>query len=157
MIDELSVTALRDLAGLFLGEMLGSGVGRTVYVLATDPSKVVKFETTAGSFQNVIEWQTWNDLQGTRVARYLAPCHWISPCGIVLVQSRVQTLPTLEAEACGGGRSLRKVQLPEFLTDLKRENYGLLDGRVVACDYGSNLAINHGACASKLRTPTWWR
>lgn len=155
MIDSLSFSVLRDVAGLFLGDVLGSGIGRTVYVLATDPSKVVKIEDTAGSFQNVIEWETWKDLQGTRFARYLAPCHWISPCGIALVQSRVQTLPPLDADAIGGRKQLENLRLPEFLTDLKRENYGFLEGRVVACDYGSNLAINHGACASKMRKPSW--
>lgn len=157
MIDSLSASVLRDLAGLLLGEQLGSGVGRTVYVHALDETKVVKVEDNARSFQNIIEWQTWHDAKGTPLEPYLAPCHAISPCGILLIMSRVQPLPSLEEEKRGGLDSLRGVKLPSVLTDLKRENYGYLKGRIVACDYGSNLAINHAACGSKLRTPKWWR
>jgi hypothetical protein len=36
---------------------------------------------------------------------------------------------------------LREVELPkllpDFLCDLKRENFGMFDGRVVCCDYGT--------------------
>lgn len=136
----------RDFASLFCGAPLGEGIGRETYVLATDPAKVVKIERGAGSFQNVLEWETWNELSETKYARYLAPCHWISPSGIVLVQTRVAPL-TPEYE---------DVRLPEFLCDFKRSNYGVLDGRVVCCDYGTNLLINHGAYASKRRKPDWW-
>lgn len=141
-----SLTVLSDFARLFCGDRLGEGIGREVYALATDPSKVVKVERGEGSFQNVIEWETWGDLKGTRHAKHLAPCHWISPCGIVLIQTRVQPL-TPEHE---------KARLPSFLCDFKRTNYGVLNGRVVCCDYGTNLLLNHGAFASKLAKPRWW-
>lgn len=135
-----------DFADLFCGEKLGNGIGRQVYVLATDATKVIKVETSSQSFQNVIEWETWNDLKGTDYAAFLAPCHFISPCGIVLIQSRVEKL-TPQRE---------KVRLPSFLTDFKRSNYGLLKNRVVCCDYGTNLLASHGAFASRLRKPDWW-
>lgn len=134
-----------DLAHLICGEPLGFGIARQVFVLGTDPTKVVKVEIAAGSFQNVIEWQTWNDLRETQYAKYLAPCHHISPCGIVLIQSRVGPLTARH----------ERQPLPSFLTDFKRSNYGVLDRRVVCCDYGTNLLLNHGAFASRMRKPKW--
>lgn len=135
-----------DFARLFCDKSLGYGAGREVFVLGTDETRVVKVEAEAASFQNVLEWQTWQDLKETKYGKFLAPCHLISPCGIVLIQSRVTPLtPELE-----------KVRLPSFLTDFKRSNYGVLDGRVVCCDYGLNLLLTDGAFASKLVKPEWW-
>lgn len=136
----------QDFAQMFCGDTLGRGIGRQVYSLTTDPTKVVKVEMASESFQNAIEWETWKNLCDTKYAKYLAPCHWISPCGIVLIQTRVEPLrPEHE-----------NVRLPDFLSDFKRSNYGVLDGRVVCCDYGTNLLLNHGAYASKNRKPEWW-
>lgn len=142
-----STNVLVDFSALFCGDLLSeAGISRRVFVLATDPTKVVKVEEYAGRFQNVIEWETWQQLRETKYAAYLAPCHFISPCGIVLIQERVSPLPPEREHE----------KLPDFLTDFKRQNYGLLDGRVVCCDYGTSVAINHGAFASKLRKPEWW-
>jgi len=145
-IADLPPSVWTDFVALFRGERLGSGIAREVFVLRTDPTKVVKIEIADRSFQNVMEWTTWHDLKATKHAKYLAPCHWISPCGVVLIQERARPL-TPEHE---------NVRLPSFLTDTKRANYGVLNGRVVALDYGTNLAISDGAFASKLRKPEWW-
>lgn len=132
---------LDDALALILGDPLAEGMDRVVFEHRQDPSLVVKIETRDGDlFQNVIEWVTWNDLRETRFAKYLAPCHAISPNGRALVMTRVEPL-----------EEGRQVRLPSFLTDLKVCNYGLLEGRVVACDYGANLLLNHGAFGSKLR------
>lgn len=154
-ISDWSPAVLRDLAELFCGERLGGGIGRQVYVLLTDPTKVVKVETEAYSFQNALEWATWKEATGTKLERYLAPCHFISPCGIVLIQSRVQPLPTAEEEKVAGTDVLKGVKLPRFLTDFKRANYGILNGQVVACDYGTNMAITYGA-TGHMKKPDWW-
>lgn len=145
-INNLPDYLLHDLARLICAETLGKGIGRQVYVLGTDSTKVIKLETAARSFQNAMEWEVWDELKSTRHAKYLAPCHWISECGMVLIQSRVQPLrPEHE-----------KVQLPSFLTDFKRTNYGILNGRVVACDYGYTTLVERGANASRKRKPEWW-
>lgn len=154
-ISDWSPAVLRDFADLFCGEHLGGGIGRQVYVLLCDPTKVVKVETQAYSFQNALEWATWKDAAETKAAQYLAPCHSISPCGIVLIQSRVQPLPSAEEEKVAGTNVLKDVKLPRFLTDFKRSNYGILDGRIVACDYGTNLAMSYGA-TGHMRKPDWW-
>lgn len=146
----LSTGVMRDLIRFVCEAKLGEGVARTVYVLGTDTTKVIKIENDAGSFQNVAEWQLWNEARGTKYERFLAPCHCISPSGSVLVMSRVSPLPPDDDPR------MRRLKLPSFLTDFKRENYGLLKGRVVCCDYGSHLATNHGAFGSKMRVPKWW-
>ena len=145
-IADLPPSVWADFVACFRGELLGAGIAREVYALRTDPSKVVKIEMADRSFQNALEWSTWRQLRETKYAKYLAPCHWISPCGIVLIQERARPLmPEHE-----------RVRLPSFLTDTKRANYGVINGRVVAVDYGTNLAISDGAFASKLRKPDWW-
>ena len=146
-MQNISRTAMRDLTNMICDEELGRGIGRVVYACSLDPSIVIKIEQGGGSFQNVLEWETWQQLAHTRVARWLAPCVNISPCGIVLLMKRVTPLPH---DLKNGTR------IPEFLTDRKRSNYGMIDGRVVCCDYGSNLAINHGALASKQTRTEWW-
>lgn len=148
-IQNLEPVVLRDSCALFCGAMLGVGTARIVYEFLPDPTKVVKVETAAQSFQNAIEWVTWNQLRETRFEQYLAPCHSISPCGIAMVMSRVEPLPPEDDDR------LKGLRLPAFLTDFKRENYGIFEGRIVAADYGSNLSINHGAFASRLRRVKW--
>lgn len=141
----LSRHVLTEFLNVMCGPLLGEGIARKVFACALDPTKVVKIEQGGGSFQNVREWQTWNDLVGTPYAKHLAPCLDISSSGIVLIQSRVEPLSASVASSV----------LPSFLSDRKRENWGLLKSVLVCCDYGSNLAVNHGAYASKLRRHTW--
>lgn len=149
-MEELSATALRDIVRMFCGKQLGAGSAREVYVLASDPTRVIKIENGAGSFQNILEWETWRQLAHSGMQKFLAPCYEISPCGMALIQARVEPLPSANSHPL-----LKKLQLPEFLTDFKRSNYGVLRGRVVACDYGTNLAVNHGACRAGMRRPRW--
>lgn len=49
----------RELRSVALGDMLGSGLGRKVYVCKLNSSYVVKVEEGSCSFQNVEEWQAW--------------------------------------------------------------------------------------------------
>lgn len=148
-IQNLEPVVLRDTCALFCGTVLGFGVSRIVYEFLPDPSKVVKIETAAQSFQNALEWTTWEQLRDTKFEQYLAPCHSISPCGIAMVQTKVAPLPPDDDPL------MKDLRMPAFLTDFKRANYGLLDGRIVAADYGSNLSINHGAFASRMRRVKW--
>lgn len=143
---------LEDLMNVVCGCALGAGITRTTFVLMPDPTKVIKIERDDGSYyQNIMEWKVWDYAQGTALAPYLAPCRWISPRGHILIQDRVMPLPSAIEAKVGGSAILKDVMLPAILTDLKPENYGLLHRKIVACDYGTCLAINHGAAASKLR------
>ncbi len=115
-----------------LGKKLGQGVSRRVFELAFNLDMVVKIETNSGSFQNVMEWETWKDVQNFgKWSRWFAPCVEISPCGMVLLQKRAKPLP----------EDFSIPKLPSFLCDLKPSNFGLIGRQVVAVDYGlSNLA-----------------
>ncbi|MBX3490901.1 hypothetical protein [Parvibaculum sp.] len=127
------------------GQQIGNGISRQVYEHATDPTLVIKVEMTAMTFQNVREWQTWDALKDTKYAKWLAPCVLIGHSGNVLIQKRTQPIPA--------GKEPKR--LPEWLTDHKRDNYGLYEGRIVCHDYGTNLLLNHGAFGAKMREAKW--
>ena len=132
-------TITLDFFNLMCSERLGKGVSREVYRSAFDPNIVFKFEKDAGSFQNIIEWETWQNVKFTSglkqdYAQYFAPCLAISPCGTILAQA--------------AARPLDHTQLPEyipsFFTDIKKENFGIIDDKIVCIDYGNNLLMTLG-------------
>ena len=132
-----------DFIDLFLGKYLGGGTAREVYTYQLDETKVLKIEYASASFQNAREWQIWHDLKDAKdYAQWLAPCHWISPCGMVLIQSR--TLPAREKDLHD--------RMPAFITDMKRANYGMLNGRLVCHDYGTAISEYRKA----ERRADWW-
>lgn len=144
----LTARAVSELLGTVLGEKLGAGVSREVFTSPIDPSVVFKVEAYSQvdkgwGFQNVEEYLTWKDLEGhEEYARWLAPCKAISSSGIILVQHRVSPIPKdfpLPDE------------MPDFLTDFKRANYGLLDGRLVCLDYGLNRFRQAGSRSKKVK------
>lgn len=130
---------------MLCGDFIGQGSTRKVYHCRTNDSYVVKIEVTVGSFQNVSEWNTWAWLQGGPMAKWLAPVEFISPCGLILMQRKVE--PARKSD-------LPK-RLPEFLCDLKPENFGFMDGRLVCCDYGTVASAIR--TASRRLVPAKWR
>ena len=123
-------TLSRDLLDLIKGDRLGEGSARQVFRYALHDDLVVKFETGAASFQNAVEWELWGWAKDTPMERWLAPCRRISACGTILIQDRCEPLP----------KRLIPKKLPAFLNDTKVENFGVLKGRVVCCDYGIAIA-----------------
>lgn len=142
----------KELKSLFLGKKIGEGMSRKVYQY-TDPltgsfdRAVVKYEGrfVDGHFQNVAEWEIWTWVRGTPMQKWFAPCYAISPCGLYLVQARVDPLRSKEWPK----------RLPSFLTDLKPENFGMFEGRVVACDYGTGVSAIRSSGARMV--PCNWR
>lgn len=131
---------------LMCGNVIGEGISRIVYEHALDDKLVVKFEVAKGRFQNVAEWQAWENLSEVKpLARWLAPCVAISPCGMVMLQRRVAPLRKDQAP---------KV-VPAFLTDTKYANWGMFEGRPVCCDYGRNRLQSVGA-TGRMRKADWW-
>lgn len=120
----------REAFHLLCGKQIGKGAFRRVYECGIDPTLVVKVEDSSRSFANIGEWDIWTNYNETDIGKWLAPCTHISPCGGILLQKRVD--PARESD-------LPK-KVPSFLTDLKQENFGVYEGRVVCCDYGSVLA-----------------
>ena len=122
-----------DAFNLLCHHKLGSGIHRDVFECRIDDKLVVKVENDLPwrYFANVLEMKFWNDNQHYEpVAKWLAPCEYLSPDGLVMLQRRVEPL-----------RASDKLpeKLPAFLTDIKADNFGLLDGRVVCFDYALNI------------------
>lgn len=156
-----------ELEFLMLGNKIGEGVSRKVYVMndprgwgwsleTTVPAHldglsdeagspfVIKVEEPGGRFQNVQEWAVWTWVRGSPMAKWFAPCVAISPCGLYLIQHRVEPLRPKD----------RPKLLPEFLVDVHRHNLGLYDGRVVCCDYGTGVAAIRTA-SRKMQRIKW--
>lgn len=130
--ENFSTGAQRDIWSVALGEWVGEGIGRRVWTLGTDRSKVIKVEDKSESFQNIIEWEVWRHVRDTKLAKWFAPCHMISSSGCILIQTKTFPIKTLPR------------RVPAFFSDLKPENWGELDGRPVAHDYGYNKLLALG-------------
>lgn len=145
--NELPTSVTLDLVSSLCGKKLGSGMSREVFTWTPNDNLVLKLEVNpSGHFQNVMEWNTWRALQETKHCGWLAPCVWISDCGTALLMHRTQ--PIREGE--------EPMELPAWLQDHKRANYGTLLGKVVCHDYGTNALLNHGAFSKKKHKPNWY-
>lgn len=130
-IETMSNAILKECAGFMMGNIIGSGMSRGVYDYRYDPTKVIKFEYGTENFQNVMEWRIWQEYKNCEeVARWLAPCHSISLNGNFLIMEKAADLQPDQIPNV----------LPEFLTDHKPENFGIIGAgkkkRVVCRDYG---------------------
>lgn len=121
-----------DAFNLLCGELLGEGIHRKVFECKLRPELVVKVEQDERRyFANVFEERFWTEHEHySKVAAWLAPCEFLSPDGRLLLQRRVDPLPS--------GYELPE-RVPSFVTDMKRSNFGLLDGRLVSVDYSMFL------------------
>lgn len=117
----------QDAFNLLCDTKLGHGIHRTTFLCRFDPDLVVKVEHGEHrNFSNIIEWRIWNDFQHVKsVARWLAPCRYLSPDGRLLVQERAAPLRRHEIPA----------KVPSFLNDEKPSNFGMINRRVVCVDY----------------------
>ena len=134
----------RDFFRMFCGEKLGAGISREVWSFGLDDKFVIKFEIP-GSFQNVAEWQLWQDAQHMKpeIRDWIAPCDRISNNGRVLIMHR--TTPAKKFPE----------RLPVWLGDCKRTNYGMLRGKFVCHDYGTNMMCNSGLTKRTYKV-NWW-
>lgn len=112
------------------GDMIGRGIARSVYRMVGNYEYVVKVEGAGGSFQNIAEWEAWTWLSGGPYQKWLAPCERVSTCGAILIQRFAHPV----------ARKHLPDKIPSILTDIKQENFGMIDGRVVCFDYGTILA-----------------
>ncbi|WP_319764503.1 hypothetical protein [Maridesulfovibrio sp.] len=138
----------RDLLDLCVGKQLGTGMSRDVYEFGPDPSLVIKFETVAGNFQNVFEYEIWNTVKGTEAEKWFAPVLRISDNGKCLLMKRTEAL----------GWNEKPAKMPRFLTDLKIQNFGWLDGQLVAHDYGFSYLMEKGMKPVMVNvSKEWWK
>ena len=124
----------REAFNLLCDDLIYQGMSRTVWSSEVFPDCVIKVEDRKGYFQNVVEWETWQRVKDTPMAKWFAPCRWISPNGSILVMDRTR--------AAGDAQYPEK--MPAFLCDFKRRNYGMLGEALVCHDYGTNMLFEHG-------------
>lgn len=135
----------REAFHLLTDKLIGRGVSREVWSSKVLPNCVIKVESSAQRFQNVIEWEVWHRVKSTKFAKWFAPCEWISPNGSILIMRKTEV----------PGKSEYPDKLPVFFSDIKFENFGLLNGEFMAHDYGINMLLEKGM-SSKLRTVHWY-
>lgn len=135
-----------DALNLLCGDLLGEGIHRKVWTCRIRPDLVVKVEDENNDwryFANAREMQFWCDFKDYKpVGKWLAPCEYLSPDGRVMLQRRVNALAPDYA---------LPEKMPTFLTDFKRENFGLLGGQLVCVDYSTTI----GSPNIRLKK-AWW-
>ena len=125
--------AFRDAFNLLCGKKLGEGIHRDVFACRLNDKWAVKVENDGPwrYFANVMEMKFWNDHeQCQKIASWLAPCEYLSPDGLVMIQHRVEPVSSSYP---------LPPKLPSFLTDIKTDNFGLLNGKLVCFDYAMNI------------------
>lgn len=129
---------------MLCGKLLGEGVHRKVFACRIRPDLVVKVEEDPHRyFANVHEdkfWSNWNFIPA--VAKWLAPIEFMSPDGRILLQKRADPL---------GENEVMPEQVPWFMRDLKRENFGRIDGVIVCVDY----AMVHMKPSTRMKKAQW--
>lgn len=130
---------------MIFGRKISNGSSRDVYEYLPDPTKVIKIEMDAGSFQNIIEATIWRELAETKFAKYFAPVRYLSDNGLYLVQDRCDVI---------NDKRRMPEKLPHFMTDRKMQNYGLLDGGIVCFDYGT-MVLTQGF-TERMTKANWW-
>ena len=138
------IEVYREAFNILCGEKIGRGISRTVFECKLMPDMVVKVESEDyRTFQNVLEQRFWDYHKDAKhIAKWLAPCHFLSPDGRVLIQSRVS--PLREGEF--------PEKLPAFFTDTKRNHFGKFGKQIVCCDY----ALTVYNPSMKMIKAAWW-
>jgi len=107
-----------------LGELLGDGCLRRVYVYAPDPTWVVKVakDDALPNMREIRNYERWQ----ARLGEWMAPCKAIDIDGAVCVLMR-RTTPAELAQY--------PEQVPLAFKDVKWHNWGMFQGRLVCHDY----------------------
>lgn len=118
-----------DIITSLLGQKLGSGTYRSVYNCNINENDVIKVEPL-NTQCNVSEYLLWEEIKGLHsdlawVKDWFAPVRWISPNGRILCMAKtVKSKKPMPSE------------VPCFLSDVKKDNFGWYKGRWVCHDYG---------------------
>ena len=122
-----------DAFNLMCGKKIGEGAHRDVFEYRMNTSMVVKVENDLPwrYFANVLEMHFWSDHQNyKKVADWLAPCRWLSPDGLILLQDKCRPL---------NKEDKLPDKLPGCLTDVKIDNFGMLGRKLVCFDYAMTI------------------
>lgn len=136
---------LEQIKQTFVGNMIGEGCYRKVHECRLDPSLVIKLEKTYDTFSNIMEWKVWQEVEYSPFKKWFAPCVFMSDNGDVLIQKKVDPISK---------RDKLPDSIPAFLSDIKPENFGFFEGRLVCSDYGS-LPITAQWSEKKMKKANW--
>lgn len=132
---------LGDMADMFIGGNVGTGNSRSVYDFTMDPKYVVKIDRN-GNFDNVAEWDIWNNIPED-LKKWFAPCLRISQCGRLLIQEKTTPVQLEDMPK----------EIPAFFQDFKLQNWGKIGENIVCHDYANHkfFSKDHG-----MMEPEWW-
>lgn len=133
-----------DFFEMICTDKIGAGINREVWG-TINPHVVIKFEEP-DSHNNITEYNLWRSacLADNDFQHWLAPCIKISKCGRVLMMRRTTPLEKWNVPK----------KIPRIFCDIGRRNWGMLKGRAVCHDYGSNYASVHGM-TGELKEAQW--
>lgn len=148
-IDDVNLI-LKEISNILIDKPIDSGAYRNVYEVDSlfgGDQYVLKIENGNG-FQNIMEWNLWNELNYDKeLSKWFAPCLKISEHGKVLIQRK--TSPLTEKDIA------KFDKIPEYLTDTKKSNYGMIGRQLVCHDYGL-INISMIMSKAKMKKPEWW-
>ena len=121
-----------------LGDYLGSGFRRLVYVHKDDPDLVIKFLKDLKDNHNRLEYDNWQMLKDTPRGMWLAPCISLSDDSRFLVQQRVVVLD----EAPENVPDWVKVLGDWSFGGNQSKHWGVLNDKTVLIDYGDKKLWN---------------
>lgn len=137
-----------DLVVSLCGKYIGSGISRSVFEYNLDPRYVIKVEPLSTNNNNMVEQMMWNEIHGLCgnlewVKKWFAPVLWCSPNGRLLVMRKTEEKP---------GKK-RPEMIPEFLWDVKSDNFGWIGNQFVCHDYGQFYNFRH--YSKKMKKVNW--
>lgn len=147
IIDELFIRRIikYDFIDFFLGDYLGGGVSREVFISKQNPNHVIKIERGSQN-ANVLEWEAWWRVQYYKpLAKWFAPCLRLSHDGRILEMIKCK-------EPKEGFVYPKKV--PIIFTDIQPRNWGMLKGKFVCFDYAFHLMMEK-AMTTKMKKVKW--
>lgn len=122
-----------DMLGSILGKEIGEGYSRKVFEHRQDSSLVIKLATCSeGVLSNCTEATLWLDhivyLRGNLewVKNWFAPVTYVSPNYNVLIMKKTEQKP----------HKKRPSEVPNFMSDVKSDNFGWIGNKFVCHDYG---------------------
>lgn len=119
----------REFLEFICGTRIGHGVSREVYNCRIRPDCVIKIEPFHGHFANVLEATLWEEVKKhSDHAKWFAPVESISTCGRVMLMKKTQPISLMKLPS----------KMPIYFTDIKHENFGIIDDQIVCHDYAFN-------------------
>lgn len=135
-----------DMFNFLCGELIGFGISRWVFEYSLDPKNYVVKIDMSDKNANVIEWTAWDSVKHNKdVAKWFAPCKYLSCCGRILVQKRANKKDI---------KSYPK-EIPAFLWDVKYDNYGFIGNQLVCVDYAIHGLIENGMNSKRMKKANW--